>query len=60
MSDFTLYAKRNPEGPPSLTIAYPSREYAVAAAGIIRDRWPVVTVIAPDGSIVLDVNGVAF
>ncbi len=56
MSEFTLKAKRNRADPPSLTIAYPTQQYAFAAAEIFRDRWPVVTITGPDGSIVLDVE----
>lgn len=53
---YLLIAKRDPDRSGGLKIGYPTREHAVAAADIIRQLWTVVTVTAPDGSVVLQVE----
>ena len=52
-SPYNLIARREVDRTGSLKIGYPTKELAVAAANIVRCRWPVVTVTAPDGSLVL-------
>lgn len=50
---YLLIAKRDPDRSGGLKIGYPTEEHAVAAADIIRQLWAIVTVTAPDGSVVL-------
>ena len=48
---YTLQAERDPAA--RLTISYPNREDAFAAAEVIRHLWESVTIRGPDGSLVL-------
>jgi hypothetical protein len=50
---YVLIAKRDPDRRGGLQIGYPTKEHAIAAVNIIRHVWSVVTVTAPDGSLVL-------
>ena len=52
-SPYNLIARRAPDRAGSLKIGYPTKELAIAAVNIVRCQWPVVTVTAPDGSLVL-------
>jgi hypothetical protein len=51
---YTLKIKRDPSRADMLIVRYESKEYALAAAAIYRERCPVVTVIGPDGAEVED------
>ena len=51
-SGYILEAKRDPARPDTLTLHYPSREYALAAAAIIQSQGSLVTVTGPDGALV--------
>ena len=46
---YTLKATRDPDRPVTLTIRYPTKDLALAAATVIRDQGATVTVIGPDG-----------
>jgi hypothetical protein len=46
---YTLKAKRDPTRPETLTIRYPTKDLALAAATIIRNQGATVTVIGPGG-----------
>ena len=48
---YTLRAEREPTG--RLTIAYPSKDLAVAAAEVISHLWETITITGPDGTLVL-------
>ena len=50
---FVLTAKRDFPRTGGLTIGYPSKELALAAAEIIRHLWATVRITAPDGSLLL-------
>jgi hypothetical protein len=52
-SAFHLIAQRAPDQAGVLKIGYPTKELAIAAVNIVCCQWPVVTVTAPDGSLVL-------
>jgi hypothetical protein len=52
-SPFHLTAERTLDQSGFLKIGYPTKELAIAAANIVRCQWPVVTITAPDGSLVL-------
>ena len=52
-SAFHLVARRATDKAGALTIGYPTKELAIAAVNIVRCQWPIVTVTAPDGSLVL-------
>jgi hypothetical protein len=51
-ASYTVRAKRDPSRDGGLTIAYPSKELALAAAEVIRDLWAFVTITGPDGVLV--------
>jgi hypothetical protein len=53
---YLLTAKRDPERPAGLKIGYPTKEHAIAAADVMRYSWSSVTVTAPDGSLVLQLE----
>jgi len=53
---YVLVAKRDPDRLGGLKIGYPTKGHAIAAVNIIRHRWSVVTVTAPDGSLVLQLE----
>jgi hypothetical protein len=48
---FTVTAKRDGSDTATLTLRYPSKEYALAAVSVIQAQWPVVTLTDPDGVI---------
>ena len=50
---YLLVAKREHDRAGSLKIGYPTKEHAIAAVDAIRHLWNIVTVTAPDGSLVL-------
>jgi hypothetical protein len=50
---YHLIARRDPDRADGLKIGYPTKEHAIAAVDIIRHLWAVITVTAPDGSLVL-------
>jgi hypothetical protein len=50
---YLLVAKRDPDRAGGLKIGYPTKEHAIAAVDIIRHLWDVITVTAPDGTLVL-------
>jgi hypothetical protein len=50
---YLLVAKRHPDRAGGLKIGYPTKEHAIAAVDVIRHLWGVITVTAPDGSLVL-------
>jgi hypothetical protein len=50
---FVLTAKRDSPRTGGLTIGYPSKELALAAAEIIRHLSATVRITAPDGSLLL-------
>ena len=52
-SAYLLIAKRDPDLSGGLKLRYPTKEHAIAAADTIRQLWAVITVTAPDGSLVL-------
>jgi len=52
-SPYLLIAKRDPDRSSGLKIGYPTKQHAIAAVDAIRHLWPVVTITAPDGSLVL-------
>jgi len=57
---FHLIAQRASEQAGFLKIGYPTKELAIAAANIVRCQWPVVTVTAPDGSLILQFENAGF
>lgn len=52
-SAYLLVAKRDPDRLGGLKIGYPTKEHAIAAVDVIRHLWGIITVTAPDGSLVL-------
>jgi hypothetical protein len=48
---FTIIAKKSGSDAATLTLRYPSKEYALAAVAVIQSQWPVVTVTDPNGAI---------
>jgi hypothetical protein len=52
-SPYKLIASRAPDRTGTLKIGYPTKELAIAAVNIVRCQWSVVTVTAPDGSLLL-------
>ena len=54
---YLLIAKRAPDRTGGLKIGYPTKEHAIAAVDDIRHLWAIITVTAPDGSLVLHLEG---
>ena len=50
---YLLTAKRDPDRSGGLKIGYPTKQHAIAAVDAIAQLWSVVTITAPDGSLVL-------
>jgi len=50
---YLLIAKRDPDRTGGLKIGYPTKEHAIAAVDAMRQLWDVITITAPDGSLVL-------
>jgi hypothetical protein len=53
---YILTATRGVDGPRGLTLGYPTKEFAVTAANVIRHLWSTIIVTAPDGSLVLQLE----
>jgi hypothetical protein len=53
---YLLTARRDPERSGGLKIRYPTKELALAAVDTIRHLWSSVTVTAPDGALVLQLE----
>ena len=51
---YTLFARRRPDVTDGLKVRYPSKELALAAAAVIKDQWPVVSVFGPDGDLLME------
>lgn len=53
---YLLIATRAPDRSAGLKIGYPTKEHAIAAADIVGQSWSSVTVTAPDGSLILQLD----
>jgi hypothetical protein len=47
---YTLTAKRDAAGSGALTLQYEDKEFALAAAAVLKEYCPVVFITSPDGS----------
>ena len=52
-SPYLLIAKRDPDRSARLKIGYPTKQHAIAAVDAIAQLWSVITITAPDGSLIL-------
>lgn len=53
---YTLKAQRDPDQPGVLTVRYPSKDLALAAAVVFRDQGATVTIVGPDGGFLIEAS----